>query len=81
MKKNIGRTDRTIRIVAGLLILGIGLGYFHSMWGLIGLLPLTTAFIGFCPAYPLLGMSTCGTGASGSCCCSGKDAEKKSAQG
>jgi hypothetical protein len=80
MKKNVGKTDKTIRIVAGLLILGIGLAK-GSMWGLVGLVPLATAFIGFCPAYPLFGMNTCKTDSAGSCCCGGKEEEKKSAQG
>lgn len=57
MKCNVGGTDRGIRIVVGLGILGAG-AYFHSRWGLIGLVPLLTAVIGFCPLYVPFGIST-----------------------
>lgn len=60
MKTNIGTIDRTIRIVLGLALLA--LTYFgpQTPWGFIGLVPLFTALVGFCPAYRLLGLSTCG---------------------
>ena len=57
MKKNMGVTDRWIRIVASIAILVAGI-YFKSWWGLVGLLPLTTAFIRSCPLYLPLGLST-----------------------
>ncbi|HBG70086.1 MAG: hypothetical protein A2W93_10130 [Bacteroidetes bacterium GWF2_43_63] len=58
MKKNIGQTDTIIRIIIGL---GIGAaGWYYESWlGLIGLVPLLTAFTGFCGIYALLGISTC----------------------
>lgn len=59
MKTNIGGIDRTIRIIAGLAILGAGL-YLKSWWGLVGLLPLLTGLVRFCPAYLPLGINTCG---------------------
>lgn len=58
MKPNIGSLDRTLRILAGLAILGAGF-YFKSWWGLVGLVPLLTALVRFCPAYLPLGLSTC----------------------
>ena len=58
MKANIGNTDRLIRYVAGLALLGAGF-YFKSWWGLVGLGPILTATIRFCPAYLPLGLSTC----------------------
>ncbi len=58
MKKNIGITDRWIRIVAGLAIGAAGL-YFQSWWGAIGVIPLFTASIGWCPAYLPFGISSC----------------------
>lgn len=58
MKPNIGSLDRIIRILAGLALLGGGL-YFRSWWGLVGLVPLLTALVRFCPAYLPLGLSTC----------------------
>ncbi|MGZ9117136.1 MAG: YgaP family membrane protein, partial [Methylocystis sp.] len=50
MVANIGRTDRIIRIVAGLLLLSLVFIGPQSLWGLVGLIPLTTAFVNFCPA-------------------------------
>lgn len=58
MSANVGGADKVIRIVAGLVILGLGLA-FKSYWGLVGLLPLITGLVGFCPAYVILGISTC----------------------
>ena len=57
MKSNMGKVDRIIRFVIGLVIIiwGIAAG---SWWGLIGLLPLLTALVNWCPLYTLLGLST-----------------------
>ncbi|UCE05946.1 MAG: DUF2892 domain-containing protein [bacterium] len=57
MKTNMGKTDKIIRLVVGLIIIiwGIAAG---SWWGLIGLIPLLTAFVNWCPLYALLGIST-----------------------
>lgn len=57
MKKNIGITDRWIRIVLGLAIGAAGI-YFKSWWGLVGLLPIFTALIRTCPLYLPFGIST-----------------------
>jgi hypothetical protein len=58
MKCNIGKTDRFIRFVLGIVIIIVGL-YFKSWWGAIGLIILFTAAIRWCPAYILFGFSTC----------------------
>lgn len=58
MKCNVGTTDKIIRAVIGLSLLAAG-GYFKSWWGLVGLVPLLTAVVGFCPAYLPFGISTC----------------------
>jgi hypothetical protein len=58
MKPNIGSADRIVRIVAGLAILGAGY-YFKNWWGLVGLLPILTAVVRFCPAYLPFGINTC----------------------
>jgi hypothetical protein len=58
MKKNVGTIDRVIRIIVGLIILAVGY-YFKSWLGLVGLLPLMTAIIGYCPPYQLFGINTC----------------------
>ena len=58
MKQNIGTVDRLIRVIIGLVIITAGL-YFESWWGLVGLLPIFTALIGWCGLYAVLGISTC----------------------
>jgi hypothetical protein len=57
MKCNVGSTDRTLRLVAGI---GIAIGgvIFESYWGIIGVVVLATAIFRFCPLYPLLGINT-----------------------
>ncbi|MFW2372023.1 MAG: DUF2892 domain-containing protein [Gammaproteobacteria bacterium] len=57
--KNTGKADQIIRILAGLIILSLVFIGPKTLWGLIGLVPLITGLFGFCPAYKLLGMSTC----------------------
>lgn len=59
MTCNMGSTDRILRGIVGLAIIGAGF-YFRSWWGLIGLVPLGTAFMGFCPAYAPFGIRTTG---------------------
>ncbi|BDV32764.1 YgaP family membrane protein [Methylocystis iwaonis] len=60
MEANIGQADKIIRIVAGLVLLSLAFVGPKTAWGFIGLVPLATAFINFCPAYKLLGMNTLG---------------------
>jgi len=61
VKANVGSPDRILRIVAGLGLLSlIFLLEGNNRWfGLIGIVPLLTAAIGWCPAYTLLGIKTC----------------------
>jgi predicted RND superfamily exporter protein len=58
MKKNVGGTDKTIRIIAGCVIIVLGI-IFKSWWGALGLLPLLTGIFGVCLAYVPFGISTC----------------------
>jgi len=58
MKKNVGGIDRVLRTVIGLAIIGTGI-YFQSWWGAIGVLPLLTAIVGWCPPYALFEIDTC----------------------
>jgi hypothetical protein len=60
MTQNIGKTDRIIRLLIGLAMLAAGV-IAHSWWGAVGLLPLVTSFVGFCPLYIFSGFSTCGS--------------------
>lgn len=57
MKCNIGKTDRIVRISIGLAIIGAGI-YFNELWGIIGLMPLATGLIRWCPAYVPFGIKT-----------------------
>jgi hypothetical protein len=58
MSKNVGTIDRIARVVLGLALLGLALFGGH-WWGWIGIVPLATAAVGFCPAYRLVGLNTC----------------------
>ena len=57
MKINIGSTERLLRIIAGVVIIGLGM-YYGSWWGAIGLVPLLTGLSRFCPLYSILAMNT-----------------------
>ena len=61
MKVNVGGLDKTLRIIAGLAVLSLVfiLQGNARWWGLFGLMPLLTGITGFCPAYPMRGISTC----------------------
>lgn len=59
MKKNIGSTERIIRIVAGMGIISMAFVGPHSPLAFLGIIPLATGLIGWCPPYALLGFSTC----------------------
>lgn len=50
MKCNIGSKDRTLRIIVGLSVLGAG-AVMQSLWGLVGLVPLMTGVLRWCPLY------------------------------
>lgn len=58
MNKNIGKTDRIIRIVLGVVIIALGV-LNGSLWGAVGLIPLLTALVGWCPLYPICKINTC----------------------
>lgn len=59
MKTNEGNLDRLLRIVAGLALIGLAATGKVGMWGYVGVIPLATGAIGWCPAYTLLGVNTC----------------------
>jgi hypothetical protein len=58
MKCNVGKADRAIRIIAGLVLIGLAATGTIGMWGWIGIVPVLTGVFRFCPAYPLLGINT-----------------------
>jgi len=59
MKKNIGSVERAIRVVAGIAILSLAFVGPTSPWAYLGIIPLATGLMGWCPPYALLGVSTC----------------------
>ena len=63
MIRNEGVLDRAMRIVVGLALIALALGFFGpsytTAWGWIGILPLATGVTGWCPAYSVLGIKTC----------------------
>ena len=59
MTKNIGTLDRAVRIVLGLVLIALVFVGPETPWGWIGLIPLATGLVSFCPAYRLLGLRTC----------------------
>lgn len=58
MKLNVGGIDRILRIVIGAALVGATAMGSLPVWGWIGIIPLATGLVGFCPMYPLLGFST-----------------------
>ena len=58
MNRNVGSPDRIIRVILGIAILAAGYA-FESWWGLVGIVPLFTAAVGWCPLYLPFGISTC----------------------
>lgn len=59
MQANVGGIDKTLRIVAGVGLVGATVMGMLPMWGYIGVVPLATGLMGWCPLYPMLGISTC----------------------
>ena len=58
MKENVGSPDRILRVFLGAVIIAAGI-YFETWLGLIGMIPIGTGLIKFCPLYSLFGISTC----------------------
>jgi len=61
MNKNVGGIDRILRIVVGLALIALAVTGTVGVWGYIGVVPLLTGLIGWCPAYLPLGIKTCRT--------------------
>jgi hypothetical protein len=65
MTINVGLADRIVRIVIGLALIAfaLNLGFPSTGWnwvGWIGVVPILTAIVGYCPAYSIIGLTTCG---------------------
>ncbi len=59
MQKNVGNTERGIRVVVGLVLVSLVFVGPQTPWGWIGLLPIATGLMGWCPPYALFGINTC----------------------
>ena len=59
MPRNEGTVDRALRIIVGLALLSLVFVGPRTLWGLVGLVPLLTGLVGFCPLYALFGWRTC----------------------
>lgn len=59
MKLNVGGMDRTIRIIIGVVLIALAATGTVGWWGWLGVIPLLTGIVRFCPAYGILGMNTC----------------------
>ncbi len=69
MSSNVGTIDRILRVLVGLALIAAAVGLFgpayQTVWGWIGLIPLATGLIGWCPLYAFLGVKTCESAAAG----------------
>ncbi len=59
MKSNVGGIDRIARIVIGIVLIGLTLTGSIGVWGWLGVVPLATGVIGWCPPYAIFGWNTC----------------------
>ena len=59
MKANVGGLDKVLRIVVGIVLIALAATGNVGMWGYIGVVPLLTGLIGWCPLYPMLGINSC----------------------
>ena len=59
MTINEGTADRIVRVIAGLVILSLAFIGPKTAWGYVGLIPIATGLVGYCPAYSLFGINTC----------------------
>ena len=59
MKTNEHLIDRALRVIAGLVLIALAATGTVGVWGWIGVLPLVTGIVGFCPGYAIFGISTC----------------------
>ncbi|MBN8501945.1 MAG: DUF2892 domain-containing protein [Sphingomonadales bacterium] len=61
MNRNVGQTERLIRIIVGLVLLGMAFAGMYTPWTWLGIVPLLTGVIGWCPPYAIFGINTCRT--------------------
>lgn len=59
MPRNEGTIDRALRIILGIVLIALVFVGPQAAWGWVGIVPLATGLVGFCPLYRLLGLNTC----------------------
>ncbi len=59
ISRNEGTVDRVLRVIAGLALISLVFVGPQTPWGWIGVVPLLTGLVGWCPAYTLFGIKTC----------------------
>jgi uncharacterized membrane protein YfcA len=59
MTNNVGGIDRSLRIIVGLGLIAAAVTGTIGVWGYVGVVPLLTGLIGWCPPYAILGFNTC----------------------
>lgn len=59
MPRNEGTLDRALRIIAGLVLIALVFVGPQTAWGWVGLVPLVTGLVGYCPLYRVFGINTC----------------------
>ena len=59
MTSNVGGIDRIFRITIGVILVALAATGITGLWAWVGLLPLATGLLGWCPPYSLLGINTC----------------------
>ena len=59
MKRNVGNMERGARIIGGLVLIGLAATGTVGVWGWLGVVPLATGILGWCPPYAIFGFNTC----------------------
>ena len=59
MQANVGGIDKVVRIIGGVVLIGLAATGMIGLWGWVGIVPLLTGLFNFCPLYSLLGIKTC----------------------
>jgi hypothetical protein len=60
MPRNEGTIDRALRVILGLVLIALVFVGPQTAWGWVGIVPLATGLLGYCPLYSLIGVNTCG---------------------
>jgi hypothetical protein len=59
MKVNIGKIEKILRIIVGLVLIGLTFTGIIGVWGWVGVIPLVTGLMGWCPLYSIFGINSC----------------------